>query len=81
MAKIEKDTILGSFKVDLDVSDLDAALEKAERLKALLEEIGGMTAKPLHVISIASPLSPDDMDRLRHAFRDAYTRPIDSRRM
>ena len=66
---------IGALKIEMDTSCLDEALEKAERLKALLDEIGGMSAKPLHVITIASPLSPEDMERLRRTFRDAYTGP------
>lgn len=37
--------IVSSLKVDLDLSDLDAALEKAERLKALIEEVKALKAE------------------------------------
>lgn len=38
-------TTLSSLKIDLDLTDLDAAIEKADRLKATLEEIKALQAE------------------------------------
>lgn len=62
------------FKLELDMSDLDAALEKAERLKMLLNEIAGLSPAPLHIIA-SGPLSAEDVKRLRETFKNAHIGP------
>ena len=60
-----------TFKIDVDISDIDVALEKAERLKVVLNEVATISAGvPMHVINIAGPVSAADLERLRAALKD-----------
>lgn len=53
-------TTLSALKIDLDLSDLDAAIARADRLKATLEQIKALQAEI--GAAMQSARSDDDID-------------------